>query len=229
MGFSKYQKRGAYHWEQIGHHPIKANAFVKARYETCISLLKKHKITDKHSTCLDIGCGDGALTYLLNKAGFQADGIDTSELGIKLAKQEHLKRNSHSSFENIHSSKTPDESYDTIVCSDVIEHVPDPIAFLKDIHRILRADGIAVLSTPIRFTEFPLDKEHVIEWFPSEWRTLFERYKILEFYESHPVALMECMNNSIARVLINLISEITNPFHKVCFRYFALQYIVFRK
>ena len=65
MSFSKYEKRGAYHWEQIGKHPIKANAFVKARYHMCIDLLKRHKPPQINTSVLDLGCGDGALTWML--------------------------------------------------------------------------------------------------------------------------------------------------------------------
>ena len=145
---------------------MKANAFVKARYKLCIDLLKRHQPPHNNQSVLDLGCGDGALTWMLLQSGYSASGIDTSELGIQLAKQEHQKRNSQCDFQCIHSTDLPDKSYDAIVCSDVIEHVPDVEALLHDIHRLLKNGGIAaVLSTPIRFTEFPLDKEHFVEWF----------------------------------------------------------------
>ena len=152
-----------------------------------------------------------------------------SELGIQLAKQEHQKRNSQCDFQCIHSTDLPDKSYDAIVCSDVIEHVPDAEVLLHDIHRLLKNGGIAVLSTPIRFTEFPLDKEHFVEWFPSEWEMLFKSYNTLLFYQSHPVMFMEFMNFRILKILINLLSFFRNPFRlKKKFRYFALQYAVIK-
>jgi 2-polyprenyl-3-methyl-5-hydroxy-6-metoxy-1,4-benzoquinol methylase len=73
--FTKYRTRGAYHFEQIGLNIFKANSFVKQRYINCIKLLKKNKNNGK---ILDLGCGDGALTYMLFKEGYNAEGIDIS-------------------------------------------------------------------------------------------------------------------------------------------------------
>lgn len=43
MMFRKYSDRGAYHFENIGFNPFKANPFVKQRCINCIKLLKKNK------------------------------------------------------------------------------------------------------------------------------------------------------------------------------------------
>ena len=67
--FLKYKKRGAYHWDQISYNLIKRNCFVKARYNYIIKLIKKHfnKIDVTGKKIIDIGCGDGVLSYLLAK------------------------------------------------------------------------------------------------------------------------------------------------------------------
>lgn len=44
----------------------------------------------------------------------------------------------------------PDESFDVIYCSHVLEHVPDDRRALREFHRVLKADGWAVLLVPIR-------------------------------------------------------------------------------
>ena len=87
--FKKYSKRGAYHFDSISFNPFKANPFVKQRYINCIKLIKS-KI--KHGRILDLGCGDGALTYMLFKEGYFAEGIDLSEEGINLAINMHKKK-----------------------------------------------------------------------------------------------------------------------------------------
>ncbi|NDC38836.1 MAG: class I SAM-dependent methyltransferase, partial [Proteobacteria bacterium] len=40
----------------------------------------------------------------------------------------------------------PDSSYDVTIACDVLEHVPDDLAAMKELHRILRPGGIAILS-----------------------------------------------------------------------------------
>lgn len=42
-----------------------------------------------------------------------------------------------------------DNSYDLIICNHVLEHVPDDIVAMKELHRILKPDGIAILQVPI--------------------------------------------------------------------------------
>jgi len=43
----------------------------------------------------------------------------------------------------------PDESFDSLLCTEVLEHVPDPSATLVEFHRILRAEGMVLLTTPM--------------------------------------------------------------------------------
>jgi hypothetical protein len=41
-----------------------------------------------------------------------------------------------------------DSSYDVVIACDVLEHVPDDLAAMRDLHRILRPGGVAILSVP---------------------------------------------------------------------------------
>ena len=44
----------------------------------------------------------------------------------------------------------PDNSYDIILCTEVIEHVPDPIAVIKEISRILKPGGTLLITAPLQ-------------------------------------------------------------------------------
>lgn len=230
--FEKYSTRGAYHWEQISKHPMKSNAFVKGRYEFCLDLLKDASSKSiKGESILDIGCGDGALTYLICKKGALAYGIDSSELAIQLARQKHHERgtNAKLSVQSAYDIKFDSNFFNGVVCSDVIEHVAEPERLLEEIKRLLLPDGVAVISTPIRITEHPLDKMHINEWFEEEFRELIlETFPKSEFYRSHPVFWMELIQASrFSRIGINLLSLIHNPFFQnKRWQYFALQYAV---
>lgn len=233
--FIKYNHRGAYHWEQISCHPVKSNAFVKGRYIKCIEILedKISSLTGKKT--LDLGCGDGALSYLLWKKGAHVHGIDNSEIAIKYAKEKHKEFNTNCHFAITDCSETQFDSnyFDCVICTDVIEHVPEPLKLLNEIKRVLKPNGYAVVSTPIRFTNKPLDRMHVAEWFQQEFKDMVSQiFTDNEFYESHPLFWMEFMNRStINRMFINLLSLFRNPFIKnsANWRYYGMQYILVGK
>ena len=97
--FTKYETRGAgYHWEQNSVHPFKMNAFVKARYRKIMQLLKHKLVSLEGLKIIDLGCGDGVLTYELFKNGAESYGIDLSDDAIKFAKQKHRSLGSEASF-----------------------------------------------------------------------------------------------------------------------------------
>ena len=52
-----------------------------------------------------------------------------------------------------------DHSFDTVVCTEVLEHVTDPLKALREMHRVLKTDGHLILSTPMYWPrhEVPYD------------------------------------------------------------------------
>ena len=96
--------------------------------------------------------------------------------------------------------------------------------------RVVKKGGCVIFSTPIRITESPLDKDHIMEWFPKEWKSLFNKYENVSFEQSHPVALMELMNWGKIRLIIMIISLFKNILLvRSRFRYFAIQYAILTK
>jgi 2-polyprenyl-3-methyl-5-hydroxy-6-metoxy-1,4-benzoquinol methylase len=233
--FSKYRTRGAYHWEQIQWHPRRKNAFVAARYEMCLELwMRENGGSMRDKRILDLGCGDGVLTYLLNNKGAKAHGIDVSELAIELARKKHKEMGSNADFSvaSGYSTGMPESSLDGLISSDVIEHVQEPDRFLAEIKRVLKPGGIGIISTPVRVTEFPLDPNHVVEWFPEGFKEIIEPFFPGSKYTlSHPIFWMELFERSQrSRMLINLLSLARNPFFAdKGWKYFALQYAIVRK
>ncbi|MBI1806089.1 MAG: class I SAM-dependent methyltransferase [Ignavibacteria bacterium] len=95
---------------------------------------------------LDIGCGEGTLAMQVQNRFKEVHGIDISEDAVRLANQNGVKATRVNL--NIEPIPYPDNYFDTVVSLDVIEHVFDPIRFLKEIHRVLRRDGYTIISTP---------------------------------------------------------------------------------
>ncbi|WP_017260231.1 class I SAM-dependent methyltransferase [Pedobacter arcticus] len=106
--------------------------------------------SDKNTCILDIGCGNGYLTQQLLKDNFDAYGTDASEEGIMIAKRSFPNR---FYIQDINSNELPKEladvRFNTIVSTEVIEHLYDPRNFIKFCYRILQKEkGEIILSTP---------------------------------------------------------------------------------
>lgn len=173
MAFNKYKMYGPYHWAVFAHDPRHHDLFTYTRYH---AVLDNAAIKDGMNI-LDMGCGDGALTFLvfLKCPNSRITGVEPEEIGRHLAIDMFHKKRVKATF--LESSVTvPDTSQDFVLCTDVIEHVSNCDDFLIEINRILKPGGRAVFSTPVRMTEVPQDKEHIKEYFPIEFNQLIKEY-----------------------------------------------------
>jgi len=196
--------------------------------------LVKDEVDIKGKKLLDVGCGDGVLSYLFSKEGAKVYGIDYSDIAIEFARQKT--KNMGIDFRQGSAYELPyeDNFFDIVVSSDVIEHLEDVTEYLFEINRVVKMGGVVVISTPIKFTEFPLDKEHVVEWFPNEFKEVIEnQFKNTKYYYSHPLALEQIyqapyFGKQLGKILFNIVSLIKNPFFGFDsrFKYLMLQYSV---
>ena len=226
--FNKYKNRGpGYHWSQISKSITERNIFVVARYNMIINQIGNCQGTK----ILDIGCGDGALTYLLAcRSRAQVTGVDTSTEAIAFAR-EKIKNIKNIEFIEASAYDLPfkDNSIDYVVSSDVIEHLAEPEKLLTEIKRVFNENGRIVITTPLRFTEIPLDKMHVQEFFESELKKLLNNFfgDRVSIILSHPLVFMELQNRHfLIRRLFNLLNLLFkwNPFITTKdWRYYAMQ------
>ncbi len=227
--FKKYDVKGDYHWKSLSANPFARNLYLKGRYGNILKLLN-HLNLGYLQKLVDIGCGDGALSHLMAREGFDVIGIDPSQCAINYAQ----KRAPNVVFKEGTAYSLPLESssVDVAVFVEVIEHVEEPIKALEEIFRILKPGGYALISTPIKRTEIPIDKEHIQEWFQSDFQDLVKKViPSCSFYESHPLVKKEIINLPILKVLFNLVSLLgVNPLSGFQVnQYNIIQYAVCRK
>jgi SAM-dependent methyltransferase len=90
---------------------------------------------------LDVGCGSAWLgDHFTNYTG-----IDVSEAAVEAAK---ARGREVLLVEDSSSLPFADESFEGVVLKDVLEHVPDPVALVREVRRVLRAGGRVFASSP---------------------------------------------------------------------------------
>ena len=98
---------------------------------------------------LDLGCGNGFLANYLLQAGYNTYGTDASKNGIDIAKLEHPER---FFLQDLSTGNLPEElkniQFDTILSTEVIEHLYDPQGFIDFCKKKLPTGGELILSTP---------------------------------------------------------------------------------
>lgn len=149
------------------------------------------------SSILDVGCGEGFTLEKLRERniGEHLEGVDYLDLAIKLGKKEHpqLKLKTGS----IYDLDYKDNSFDVVICSEVLEHIDDPAKGLAELVRVSKK--YCVLSVPNEpifmmgnllrgknVSRFGNDIEHINHWTFWQFRK-FVGTKLEVIKEIHPL------------------------------------------
>jgi 2-polyprenyl-3-methyl-5-hydroxy-6-metoxy-1,4-benzoquinol methylase len=96
------------------------------------------------ASILDAGCGSGRMMDDLTRYG-TVSGFDFEEKGVQAARSR-----GHGDVQQARVEEIPheDESFDLITCLDVIEHTPDDVVSLRELHRVMRPGGQLLVTVP---------------------------------------------------------------------------------
>lgn len=114
-------------------------------FEYSFVIKELQKNYSKGQKILEVGCGIGYLTYALNSATFDTIGTDIADNVIDNAIQ---KFGLYYQKGGVDSILLTNRKFDFIVLTEVIEHIPEPILFLKKLELLLNSGGIILLTTP---------------------------------------------------------------------------------
>ncbi len=109
----------------------------------------KNNFYDNNITIIDAGCGTGGtMKYLLREGYNNTSGIDVSEHAVDICLAKHLPA-ARCDMKNIKKKYTTG-SADVIICNDVLYFFTEDErrAIIKDIHEILKVNGILIMNLP---------------------------------------------------------------------------------
>jgi SAM-dependent methyltransferase len=122
------------HWWYTGRRKI-LTGFVE---EIC------RQVTDRRPRILDVGCGTGANLLMLSEYG-EAEGVDISEDALAFCRERGLDKVRLGAGEKL---PYEDGTFDLVTALDVVEHMDDDLAGLREMRRVLRPGGRVLLFVP---------------------------------------------------------------------------------
>tara|TARA_Y100001970_G_scaffold292598_1_gene434594 strand:+ start:1780 stop:2517 length:738 start_codon:yes stop_codon:yes gene_type:complete len=142
------------------------------RYEFVKSYMRRGYV-------LDVACGVGYGSRYLVDAGFKVIGVDIDVESVSYAQSRYsVLGNPKFVVADAIAMGFGCKTFDVICSFETIEHIKDPNLFLQEIKRLLKDDGIFVVSTPIASdtTNNPANPFHFQEWSPNDFRNLLSKY-----------------------------------------------------
>jgi len=122
------------HWWYVGRRRI-----IQSLVETICAALN-----DPHPRILDVGCGTGANLKMLAEHG-SAEGVDISPQAVDFCRERGLDSVKLGAIEQL---PYDNDAFDLVTALDVIEHLDDDVAGLREMRRVLRRDGRLLVFVP---------------------------------------------------------------------------------
>lgn len=186
-----YRDVETYDWVDVADHLRGPEAlFHRNRVRAVRSLVRRH--ANLKAPILDAGCGTGLnLRHLpAGSTGIDINPRNIDVLRVRLPQQTIVEG-------DIEAMPFSDGAFGTVLCTEVLEHVPDAARALAEIRRVLRPGGILIGSVParsliwkLRFlsSTCPHSEPFHNEYLPSEvramlaaWQVNVLRYSLMHF------------------------------------------------
>jgi 2-polyprenyl-3-methyl-5-hydroxy-6-metoxy-1,4-benzoquinol methylase len=146
-----------------------------AFYKEVLAICQKYI----HGRVIDIGCGSGGFLQLLaQREGHERlYGIDFS--ASSLTRCHRVMAEGGFVQSDIYHLGCHDESFETVICMETIEHLEHPDEAMREVRRVCSRDGLVIITIP----NGPCDGYvgHLNFWSEDEFRSMLGREKIIDF------------------------------------------------
>jgi ubiquinone/menaquinone biosynthesis C-methylase UbiE len=165
---------------------------------------------------LDVGCNTGYGTMRFVPVANRVVGVDVSPRAIEAARERARDGRPEFIVTTGFELPFPGATFDLVTSFQVLEHVPDPVAFLRELARVLRPGGTVILATPNAASRLypgmtPWNRFHVHEYLADELaellRGVFPRVAVLGMFGAPELYETEIRRVDAARQRIRRIEE----------------------
>lgn len=141
----------------------------------------------KKNYVLDLGCRIGDGTYILKDLCKIIVGVDIDKKALDYAKNYYFAENIRYFISDACNLSFKSNSFDVVVSLEVIEHILNQDRFLLEIKRVLKNNGIAIISTPnrdiIKIQGSTSNPTHIKELSFKEFKLILSKYfRNIKFY-----------------------------------------------
>lgn len=112
------------------------------RVDDAYNFIYKHYKFKKGANVLEIGCGEGQVLRKLAKDGIQCVGLEPGPQVLQIT------GDNLSIIKDFFPSPQVDDKFNLILHFGVLEHISDPVSFLKEQQKHLKADGVIICAFP---------------------------------------------------------------------------------
>lgn len=135
---------------------------------------------------LDVACGTGYGSEILAEAGANVTAVDLSESALAAASA-RLGDKASVLRGDIRELPLDDDAFDLVVCWETIEHIEEGDRALAEFRRVLRPDGILLVSSPNPGVYPPGNDFHVHEYAPRELKAAVSaHFANVATFRQHP-------------------------------------------
>jgi len=159
---------------------------------------------------IDAGCGEGYGSALLADRAAFVLGLDQSaEAAAWAAGKYGTSDRLGFAAADVTALPVADATVDLVCCFQVIEHLPDPAAFLAEVRRALAPGGVLVLTTPNLLVAGARPNPHHVQDFSptaleATLRTIFDDVELLGIFGSDAVSSYRAKNDSVVSKIVRL-------------------------
>jgi SAM-dependent methyltransferase len=129
---------------------------------------------------LDIASGEGYGCFMLAQVAKCVIGIDIDPASVQIANEKYVSEKINFKVGTCSAIPLADNSVDVVISFETIEHIKEQMQFVQEVKRVLRPEGIFIVSTPDRVVATPLgspaNEFHIRELYRDEFYCMLKKH-----------------------------------------------------